>query len=454
LRRLSGISEPEALGLTAFCALHPLFIFYSGRLLTEIPFAALALAAIVLAESAVRREADTSGAAFCGIVTGLATLTRILGVPIAAGIAVSLAARRAWRQLTVFCGCVAPFFGALVWRVVFSHAAVSPASGPAASSPGWIQTWTYYTNYLNVWKEGVPNTSVFVAMLKNNALWLLRAPADYFVSPWPAGNTFRGQVLAIVVTVLIVKGILRMAHNYGLRTVHWALPFYAVTMLLWNFPEGGRFLIPFLPLLAAGLWVEVKYLVKTVGAVLTGTGPGGEKLVAQGFGVIVAVFIGAVSLNYAGGLRTQIAETGERRASLLQEKREVYDWLARSTDRDARSIAYEDATLYLYSGRLAVRPIAFTTAEFYESWRLRRVLEHMTDVARAIRADYWVVSADDYNSEWPEASAQTLARMRELETSVPLVYSSGRGRVRIYSLGCIQHSKEATCEWAADRTDP
>ena len=452
-RRLKGLCQAEALALTAFCALHPLVIFYSGRLLTEIPFAALALAAMVLAEKAAQRE-ETASVAACGVLTGLAILTRVLGVPIAAGIAVAFAARRAWRQLAVFCGCVAPFFGALAWRVIFSHAPVSPVSGAAASTPGWIQTWTYYTNYLNVWKEGVPNTSVFLAMLQNNALWLLRAPADYFVSPWPATHTLKGQVLAFVVTGVIVKGILRMVRDRRVRVIHWVLPFYGVTMLLWNFPEGGRFLIPFLPLFAAALWVEIKYLLDMVDAALTGTKPIGERLVALGFGAVIALFIGAVSFNYAGGLRKEVAAMGEERAALLREKREAYEWLARSTDQNARAIAYEDASLYLYTGRVAARPIAFTTAEFYERWRLEKILEHMTDVAQAIKADYWLVSADDFNSEWPEASAQTQSRIRALEKVLPLVYSSAHGHVRIYSLDCLQPPKEAECDAVAARTTP
>ena len=145
---------------------------------------------------------------------------------------------------------------------------------------------------------------------------------------------------------------------------------------------------------------------------------------------------------------------GEERAALLREKREAYEWLARSTDQNARAIAYEDASLYLYTGRVAARPVAFTTAEFYERWRLEKILEHMTDVAQAIKADYWLVSADDFNSEWPEASAQTQSRIRALEKVLPLVYSSGHGHVRIYSLGCLQPPKEAECDAVAARTTP
>jgi hypothetical protein len=41
LRRLSGISDGEALLLTAFCAFHPLVLFYSGSVLSDIPFVPL-----------------------------------------------------------------------------------------------------------------------------------------------------------------------------------------------------------------------------------------------------------------------------------------------------------------------------------------------------------------------------------------------------------------------------
>ena len=45
LRRLAGIGNAESLFITAFCALHPRVIFFSGAVMSDIPFAALALAA-------------------------------------------------------------------------------------------------------------------------------------------------------------------------------------------------------------------------------------------------------------------------------------------------------------------------------------------------------------------------------------------------------------------------
>jgi hypothetical protein len=448
LRRLKALSEAEALILTAFCALHPLVIFYSGQLLADIPFAALALLAIVLAESALEREGGTGLPAFCGIVTGLATLTRLLGVPVAGGLAVAFAVRHAWRQLAVFCGCVAPFFGALAWRVIFSHAAVSPASGAAASSPGWIQTWAYYTNYLNVWKEGVPNASVFAAMLKNSVLLFLRAPAEYFVSRSSTESAFAVAVLIALVSLLIFKGVLTFSGERGSRSIYWVLSLYISTALLWNFPQATRFLIPFLPLFAAGLWVEGRNVLKMAYTALTGPAPATEKLVASTLGIVLVVFVCVVSVNYAGGMRNVASDRSRQRGILLPEKREAYDWLTRSTDPNARVVAYEDATLYLYSGREAIRPLTFSTAVSYEQWRLSSAVEHMTDVAQAISADYWLVSDDDYIFEWRDGHLAYEARMKELEEVLPLVYSSQSGHVRIYSLGCIQRPEDLSCESA------
>ena len=448
LRRLKGLNQAEALLLTAFCALHPLVIFYSGQLLADIPFAALALAAIVLAESALESEARPSLAAFCGLVTGLAILTRVLGVPVAAGIAAAFVLRRAWRQLAVFCGCVAPFFGALAWRVIFSRPSTSPASGAAASSPGWIQTWAYYTNYLNVWKEGVPNAAVFAAMLKNSVLLFLRAPAEYFVPRSPTENAFTAAILIALVSLLILRGVLRFSRDRGSRSILWILLFYILIALSWNFPQATRFLIPFLPLFAAGLWVEGRNIFRLAHAALTSPAPVAEKLVASALGIVVVVFICIVSVNYAGGMRNVASDRSKQRGILLPEKREAYDWLTRSTDPNARVVAYEDASLFLYSGREAIRPLTFSTAVSYEQWRLTSAVDHITDVAQAVGADYWVVSDDDYIFEWRDGHLAYEARMKQLEEVLPLVYSSQSGHVRIYSLGCIQHPEDSSCESA------
>ena len=118
LRRFKDISQAEALILTGFCALHPVVILYGGSVLTEIPFAALSLGAMLVAEELIA-SAPSALAAICrGGLVGLCMFTRAFGVPVAAGIALALLAYRAWRPVLIFCGSVAPVFAFLFWKTV------------------------------------------------------------------------------------------------------------------------------------------------------------------------------------------------------------------------------------------------------------------------------------------------------------------------------------------------
>src|SRR6185437_885024 len=71
LRREMGAGELESLGLTAFCAFHPTVLFYSGSILTEIPFSALALGAMLVASRAMKPDARPVSTVGCGLLAGL-----------------------------------------------------------------------------------------------------------------------------------------------------------------------------------------------------------------------------------------------------------------------------------------------------------------------------------------------------------------------------------------------
>jgi hypothetical protein len=434
LRRLKGISETEGLFLTAFCAFHPLVLFYSGSVLSEIPFCALALGSMFVANRALQPDAKNSAAACCGILAGLSMLTRVFGLPVAAGILMAAVVRRAWRQLLVFCGCVAPFLGGLVWRMVFRHAPTAPVTLVAAPSAGWTRAWVYYTDYAGFWRISVPNTHILWAMLKNNAGMLLRGPTDYFLEPTLTRNTLMGRVLITVVTAAVLAGMVRQVRRQEWQPIHCVLPFYAVVILFWNYPDIDRFLLLFLPLFAAGLWIEGKHVFSMIRVTVAGSGPTSAKVIATLLGLIVVALGAAVGQNYIAGTRVVLKQS-EDRAVLLREKREAYDWIVRSTPASARVIAYEDASTCLYTGRVTVRPLVFSTAEFYEPARLGDSLASMTGTALAIGAEYWLFADDDFDFEWPEATTKARIYTSGIERTLPLVFRSRDGRVRIHSLG-------------------
>jgi len=129
-----------------------------------------------------------------------------------------------------------------------------------------------------------------------------------------------------------------------------------------------------------------------------------------------------------------ISREGQERGSLLREKREAYSWLRTNTPPGSRAIAYEDVILYLYSGRQALRPIAFSPAALYDPSLLEHDVACLTSGARAIGANYWVMSDDDFGIEWTEATATAIGRENQLGDSLPELFRSSSGHVRVYGL--------------------
>ena len=108
-------------------------------------------------------------------------------------------------------------------------------------------------------------------------------------------------------------------------------------------------------------------------------------------------------------------------------------------------MAYEDAPTYLYTGREAVRPMIFTTDEFYESERLNRETSHLTDVAQAIGASYWLFASDDYYRDWPAAAALEGSHMGELEKGLPVAFRGGGGTATVRLATCLSGDCGSGC---------
>jgi hypothetical protein len=445
LRRLKGIGDNAALLLTLLIALHPVVLFLSASVLSDIPFAALALAAMLTADRTMRPNASAAETAGCALLTGLAALLRIFGVPVAAGILAAAVARRAWRQIAVFSAVLVPFGCVIAWPLLFARRMVPPGLDGAALEPGFVGAWTYYTSYLGFWKLSVPNAHILWAMLKDNAILILRAPSNYFLAPLLTNGSIASTALMLLVTVAIVAGVLRLSRNHDRDSLYWTISFYAALILIWNYPLTDRFCIPFLPLFAGALWLEAKQSLKNLYATIT-KNPLRSQRTAAGI-----LFLGAVALicglawNYAFGARATLAKIAGNRSRILPEKREAYEWLSCCTSREVVVIAYEDAALYLYSGRQGMRPVAFPTSGAFDEMYIRDAVAHLTDVGRALGARYWLIADDDFGMESESAISLGRARETELAQRLPMVFQSRNGHVRIYKIGCDAASNYLPC---------
>jgi 4-amino-4-deoxy-L-arabinose transferase-like glycosyltransferase len=399
LRRLQVLNDVEALLITAFCALHPVVLLYSASVLSDIPFAAFALVAMLLADSMVRPAARPQFAVLCGVVAGLSMLVRMFGLAIVAGILLAAVVRRTWKQMFLFAASIAPFLLFIVWRASLATRIVAPVSNNDAATLGWVRAWAYYTNYFAIWKVSVPNAHIFWAMISNNLGLLIQSPADFFLSPLLVSDSMTGRALVLLVSVMAVAGLVRQAFLRGWAPFHYVLPFYALIIVLWNYPDASnRFLLPFCFLLVAGLWLEMRRILVVVQSKISSGSTHSERFMAAVFGVAM-LFIGfGIIVNYVNGHRRNLYALSRQRESILKPKQEAYRWLA---DHDCCSpvLAYEDADVYLYSGRTAMRPVIFVTSSIYEPKILDGSLGHILDVGRAIKAGYWLFSEDDFAME-------------------------------------------------------
>ncbi|HLJ23813.1 MAG TPA: hypothetical protein VKT71_06865 [Candidatus Acidoferrales bacterium] len=448
LRRLRGIGEWEALGLTAFCALNPAFLYFSSSVVSEVPFAALGLAAILVGNRGMNRESRPGWAVSSGILAGLTMLMRVLGIAFAAGLFCAALARRAWKQAAIVAACTVP---ALVMTALNAARRVAMPAGFDAAGPGFRSTWIYYMSYLGFRKLSMVSAHLIATMLASQVTYFFTELPAEFLSPLFHANLGLLLVGSIAVDWMVFAGLIRQMREDQPQPIHFALPFTVAAIFFWDFPEVRRFLIPFLPLLAAALWLEGKWIAGQLFAAMRTRKTRVERAFAAA--LLAALCAGGLGIawNFAANKdRAELRRTSLNRGALLVEKREAYDWIRRNAPEGARAVAGEDGSFYLYTGRQAMAHIALQRAGAYDDAYLQNDLAHVTDVARAIGAQYWLASPDDSDKQWRAAKPPLAARYNEVEEVLPELFRSSGGQVRIYGLGCVQRPDMPECQ-VADR---
>ena len=440
LRKLPGLGDNPALLLVGFCALHPTFLRFSGAVLTDIPFAAMALTAMVLADSTIRRDASLPRVFATAIVAGLATDIRVVGLAGLAGIIFFGLYRRAHVQTAAFVLGTSPFLAAAFWWANSFQSSRNLQSVASGSERGWQLTWASYTSYWGFWKLSVPNLHVFLRMLEVNAMLLVVEPGRYLLAPLVEGKSLSGVILCLILDAGFLAGIVRLASHHGLKPVHFFFLFYCGILLIWEFPAMGRFLLVFEPLILAGFWLEGRRLSRLVFESFGASHSLTEKSLAGTLCVCLVALLGAILTNYINGGRSKLRHSIEERASILPEKLQAYDWLKQHTSTNQPIIAFEDSSLYLYTGRPAVQPIVFSLEWLYmNDTRLMELdLAHITDTARHVRAQFWLASDDDFPPDSPLLVKQNFDRLKFV---LPLIFHSRENKVQIYDASCLLESR-------------
>jgi hypothetical protein len=447
LRRYAGIRDYEVLLLTAFCALHPVVLRYSATLSSDIPFAALSIITFITGDRYMRRDAGLSGAAVTGILSGLSLLLRVLGAPIATGILLCAIWRRAWRPAAVLAAIIAPFFLWVMWTSVIKPPAMPPAPF-ALFGPGWQQTWLYYTSYTGMRRLSIIDVGLTSNIFLSHVLYFIADTSGYFISPLFRRNVVLWFVSTLLTFAIILFGIRVQVKSSGWQPIHFSLFLYVAIILFWDYLGWDRFLLAFLPLFAAGFYLGAKELVSR--AWYGRSSPFLiDKMIWGTLSAAILLLSVGVMCNFMFGERAELRAESKRRELLLSEKREMYHWITQNAPRDARVVTpdTEDGAFYLYTGRQAIRRIAFLPAGAYDEQITRRDLDHVMDVAQATGAQYWM-TVDEYDATWKAYHDLVQARLSQFSSVLPELFRSSNGHVRILGLRCLQELRDPNCRAA------
>jgi hypothetical protein len=433
LRRLSGLGATGAVIVTALCAFHPIVLLYVANLTTDIPFAATVLSAILLASRALNKNCGLAAAVFGGFVGGISMLLRVLGLPIAVGLLLAHALGAGWRKSAAFLAGVLPFFAALLIRLIAS-APAKPVTYLASSAceKSWQLTWIYFTSYPAFWKASAIENHAFWSYLTTNITFLIYQVGAYLIDLRHIRITPLSIILFTSMLLITARGSIRKATS-GISASHLALGFYLVPLLIWDYPSLDRFLIPFLPLILAGAWIEFSRIAKTIiGSLKT------KPDLQARFAVAICTITGIALITAAGvtwwRATALIVKVSTERSALLVDKREAYQWLRQHSSPGARTVAYESASAFLYSERQGITPTVLLASGKYQQQILAEQLACLLAPAEPIGATYWVAADDDFRLEWTDATVREKAIERELEASHTLLFRSQAGHVRIYKL--------------------
>src|SRR5260370_35741769 len=160
-------------------------------------------------------------------------------------------------------------------------------------------------------------------MLKEPLIFLMIQPGSYFFDPSLARLGTAALVLPVVLTAGGILGYKRQTRSEGWGPVPYALAFYSMLIILWDFPSVERFLIAFLPLIAAGHWMSGGYLVKRIRLSLHDQNLKGERPAAVFLGAaVVAVLLSVSWFFWQAGV--SLRRQNDLRASTLLQNVQAY----------------------------------------------------------------------------------------------------------------------------------
>jgi hypothetical protein len=317
-RRLELSARIAFAAVTVALSAFPILTIVGVRF-TEPLFLALGAWAIALAD----RDAPTPrAAAFAGVLAGLATLTRSIGLAVVVGVVFAYVVRGAWRDAGIAAGVAAAVLAPWALWVVLHGSVADPALAP-----------NYGTYIYEARQAGIG------AMLQGLDLRALGALGRLALPRLPGSLWYgAGALLLAVVSVGAVVGFSRAP------TLVASLVSYVIVASLWPF-RPDRF-----------MWITVPWFALLLAR-------GCQELWRRGRTPRVAVILvaGLVASGFGRWQVTSLARRGFETTAegISQSFRILIGAVSGETPGDAVIAVEDEALIYLYTGRRTVPSYLF-----------------------------------------------------------------------------------------------
>jgi hypothetical protein len=362
--------------LAAMLGFNAYVLAFGTSLFTEIPFTGLLLACLLLGE---RRWALAAG-----IVAGAAYLTRTAALPLVISFPLyfwlSGQRKEAGRFLA---GMLPAVLGWMTWAA-------------AHRTPSLDLVNIESTNYLAYQLMNVTWETLPLVVWKNLDQLLLGIGA--FAMPKTELN-FLTKIVTVVAALGTLSGVARLFRAGRMRAYIGYAVFSSAILLVWHFPPNERFTLPLLPLCLAGLFVEARHMREMIRQVMAK--PAKDQKVAAG--LIAAVTLGAMLVSVSRHLESdfRVIPAGYAQGRLdLAEKQAAYRWINGNLAPEARVVAYDDPTLYLFTGRYSIHRVIPTSYWYREDQKATagffRTIDHYA-AERGFR--YLYVNGSDFRRD-------------------------------------------------------
>ena len=411
-----GFSLRERAVLFVVAALNPVAVLFSTSLMPELGFTALFVGALVLAE-----RAKSSGwmIVLAGVMAGLAYLTRSAALPLLVTVPLCLVlSGRGVRRAALFLAGMVPAVAA--WQIwVATH--LSHASDLVT---------LYYTDYAGYQRYNVSLADLPLVLWYNldGLLQGIGRVLTFDLEP------FGSKHLERVVAIAALAGCVRLARQTRKLQYPVAAAAFSGLLLIWHFQPDQRFVFPLYPLLAAGLWTELRNVARALGAAWKKPAIS-ERVAAIAGATVLAAFTAFLAFTHIGGVFHTLPKLLEAYRADLNQRRAAWSWIAANTPERANVYAYDDPLLYLYTGRRSCNlPIPPRLYYHHDEPGIDRLLGTIPDFAREQHLDYALLTTGDFYRDLHEHGERTLAHAVENSPQFRPVFHSGATTVYAFGL--------------------